>query len=514
MVKRRSLLGGAAANVAGRGWLIAVNLAIVPIYLRLLGVEAYGLVGILVSFQAIMSIMDVGLGPTLSRALARKSTESDPHAANQMHDWVKTVSTIVASTNTAFALVVALSSAWLATTWFNPKSLGPAPISLSIKLMGIIVAGQFFSNLCTNGIQALERQGLANLINSAATTVRALATIGALLAAGRTLPVFFCAQAAVALLQATAAYLTLRAILPRPLRPARFDPALLRSEWRFALGSTGISLISIVVVHVDKIVVTRLFALSEFGYYSIASSLANATPILVTPIVQACYPRFCALHATGDEAALRPFYQLSSQWITVALAGPAATVVVFASSALLAWTGNPDVAAKASLTAIFLTLGNFLSGQMNGPYTLSLAYGKTRLFLFSNALLALLLVPAMVLLVPRFGAAGAALSWLSFAAAAFVIVAPLAHRATLPSETWRWPLQDVIIPTLAAFAGALLVRVIPWPGGSGSRAMAFARVVLGFVIATAAALLTARQAAASARHALSSRFARRPVARA
>ncbi|MES1165830.1 MAG: oligosaccharide flippase family protein [Verrucomicrobiota bacterium] len=504
--KPPSIARGAAANVAGRVWLIVVNLAVVPIYLRLLGVEAYGLVGVLLGFQAIMSIMDVGLGPTLTRALARRARTGDPGTAGEMHDWVRTVSSIVALTNAAFAVVVALSSNWLAHNWFNPKTLDVGAVAHSIQLMGVVVAAQFFSNLCTNGIQAVERQGLANLVNSGGTTLRAVATVLALLGVTRSVQVFFIAQAAATSLQALAAFMTLRAVLPHHVRRSRFDLSLLTPEWRFALGSTGISLVSLAVNHIDKVVVTRFFPLSEFGYYSISSSLAAATPILVTPVVQACYPRLCAMHAAQDESALRGFYRLASQWITVALAAPTATVVVFAPEVLLAWTGDAEVAGKAARIAIWLTLGYFLNGAMNAPYALNLAYGKTRLFLIANAISAVLLVPAMALLVPRFGAAGASLGWLAYSAASLMVVAPLAHRGTLPSETWRWPLQDVLLPALGALAGAFAVRLIPWPGEGGFRVLALLRAAIGFTFALVAALLVSRKAATSVMHAFKSRL--------
>ena len=37
-----------AANVAGRAWSLALNLAAVPVYVRYLGAEAYGLIGVMV----------------------------------------------------------------------------------------------------------------------------------------------------------------------------------------------------------------------------------------------------------------------------------------------------------------------------------------------------------------------------------------------------------------------------------------------------------------------------------
>jgi len=506
--RTRSVAKGAAANVAGRIWLIGLNLAVVPVYLHLLGVEAYGLVGVLGSFQALVAVMDVGLGPTLARALARRAGDDAPESAEQIRDWVKTVSLIVATTSVGFALVVGLAGRWLARHWLNVGTLDLHAVTIAVSLMGGVVASQFFASLCTSGVQALERQGLANIVNSTAVTLRAAASIVAMLALGRTVLVFFAAQGIVTFLHALAAHGALRAVLPPSRRSGRFDVALLRSEWRFALGSSGISLISIAITQMDKLVVTRFFPLGEFGYYSVASALAGATPILVAPIAQACYPRFCAMHARGEEDSLRTFYGMASQWITVALAGPAATVVIFATDVLFAWTGNRDVARHATPVAVLLSLGFFFNAAMNAPYSLYLAYGKTRLFIVANGIATMLLVPTMILLVPRLGAVGAALGWLAYSGVCLVVVAPLAHAVTLPSETWRWSLRDVLLPAVPAFAAGLLVRAAcGWEPGP-SRIIGFGRAALGFFVATAAALLSARQARASAMPIVAARLAR------
>ena len=41
-----------------------------------MGIEAYGLVGVFTTLQAMLSLMDMGLSTTLNRALARYSAQS------------------------------------------------------------------------------------------------------------------------------------------------------------------------------------------------------------------------------------------------------------------------------------------------------------------------------------------------------------------------------------------------------------------------------------------------------
>jgi hypothetical protein len=45
-----------AANFAGVGWSVLMQIACVPLYLKFLGIEAYGLIGFYLMLQAIFQV--------------------------------------------------------------------------------------------------------------------------------------------------------------------------------------------------------------------------------------------------------------------------------------------------------------------------------------------------------------------------------------------------------------------------------------------------------------------------
>ena len=55
------------ANFAGQGAATLIQLAITPIYIHWLGIEAYGLIGFQVTLQALTQALDLGLSPTVNR---------------------------------------------------------------------------------------------------------------------------------------------------------------------------------------------------------------------------------------------------------------------------------------------------------------------------------------------------------------------------------------------------------------------------------------------------------------
>ena len=65
------------ANFAGKGWNALMLVALVPLYIRVLGIEAYGLIGFFTTLQAVFALLDLGLSTTLNRETARLSARAD-----------------------------------------------------------------------------------------------------------------------------------------------------------------------------------------------------------------------------------------------------------------------------------------------------------------------------------------------------------------------------------------------------------------------------------------------------
>src|SRR5260221_1213459 len=93
------------ANVAGKGWAALLSLAVVPIYIHFLGIEAFGLIGFFLSLMAILSLLDLGLGTALNRQFAQYSAQSGK--AQEMRDLFRTLEVIYCSIG--FSISVAMS---------------------------------------------------------------------------------------------------------------------------------------------------------------------------------------------------------------------------------------------------------------------------------------------------------------------------------------------------------------------------------------------------------------------
>ena len=64
-------------NFLGRGWGALLSIALTPVYIKFLGIEAYGLIGVFITLQSLLSILDMGLGTAANREMAVLSVRQE-----------------------------------------------------------------------------------------------------------------------------------------------------------------------------------------------------------------------------------------------------------------------------------------------------------------------------------------------------------------------------------------------------------------------------------------------------
>jgi O-antigen/teichoic acid export membrane protein len=232
-----------------------------------------------------------------------------------------------------------------------------------------------------------------------------------------------------------------------------------------------------------------LLPLNEFGYYTLAATIAAAMSAVVSPFFNALYPRFSRLVATCDEKNLIALYHQSNQLLAVLVASVAAVLVFFSDSVLRLWTHDTKLVSESHSILSILVIGTALNGLMNIPYALQLAYGWTRLALYQNLVAILIVVPSMWWLGHRYGGIGAAAVWASLNFGYVSVGIPLMHRRLLRQEMYAWYWRDVLPPVVTAMliAGAFRLVIPLVPGGPSGIALV---MLIGLITLGSSALVT------------------------
>ena len=451
-----SLKRNVLANYAGQAWSAIMTLAFVPLYIKYLGIEAYGLIGIFVVLQAWLSLLEMGTKPALAREMARFT--GGGLDAQSVWDLLRSIEIIALGIAVLIGLGVFTTSEWLASSWVQPEQISKDVVVKAFTLMGLVIAARFVENIYTNSIAGLQRQVLQNAVTIVMATLRGVGSVVVLVWVSPTIEAFFVWQGLVSLATSVVFMAVVYQILPRPPRAARFSVSALRDVWRFAAGMMSITFLALLLTQIDKIVLSRILTLEAFGYYTLAAAVAAGLHIMTTPIAAAFYPRFTELITRQDDLILREAYHLGAQLVTVLMGSAAVILIVFSERILMLWTADPELTRQVAPIMSVLALGSFLNCLMWIPYQAQLAHGWTSLSIRINTVAVVLLVPAILWVAPVYGAIGTAWIWVTLNAGYCLIGVHFMYRRILSAEKWAWYFTDVITPMTGVAAVAWLCR--------------------------------------------------------
>jgi O-antigen/teichoic acid export membrane protein len=372
---------------------------------------------------------------------------------------LRSIEWIVAGIAALMAVIVWGASGWLAGEWLRVEKLPTEVVAQAFAIMGLVTALRFIEGVYRSSLAGLQRQVLLNGLSALMATLRGLGAVGVLVWAAPTLEAFFLWQAGVSLFTIVSLAVATYGLMPRGNTRGRFRLEALLPIWRFAGGMLGITVLSLLLTQVDKVILSKLLTLTDYGYYTLAAAVAGSIFMFIGPIAQAWYPRFCALHAADQQAQLAASYHQATQLLTVIAGSVAVVVALFSRELLLLWTQNDELAARAAPIASLLILGNLLNGLMTLPYQMQLAHGWTSLTVKINLATVLVIVPLLVWVTPRWGALGAAGVWVGLNAFYVLVAVHFMYRRILAREKWRWYGQDLLIPLMPALAVAGMGKV-------------------------------------------------------
>ena len=443
------------ANLLGRAWVTLLGVAFIPVYLRFLGMEAYGLVGFFATLQGVFGLLDLGLGATINRELARLSANADRR--DEQRVLLRTLELCYWAISVTTGCLVLLLAPVIAHDWVHASQLSALSVERAVRLMGLVLALQLPFSFYQAALMGLQRQVALNAIVVATATARSVGTALVLWRVSASIEAFFLCQLAISLLQTGFTLVVAWSGLGRPFG-ARPQFTRLASIWRYAAATAANSVVGIALTQLDKVLLSSLLPLEQFGYYALAATMASFVWAVAIPINQALFPRFAQLVELGDERTLTSLYHRASQIMAVALVPAAATAVVFSWQVMFLWTRNAQTADQTALIASLLIAGTTINGLASVPGYLQSAAGWPELMVYTNIAAAIVLVPAILVMTPRYGAPGAAFVWLVLNAGYLVFNVPMMHTRLLRGELWRWYRDDLARPVVGALLAVALGR--------------------------------------------------------
>ena len=457
-----SLTKNILANYVSQIYVTLIGIVMLPLYIKYMGAEAYGLVGFFAMLQAWFNLLDMGLTPTMARETARfRGGATDALSYRRL---VRALEGVFLTVALVGGTAMFYASGYIAHDWLQASQLSLAEVQVAVQLMAIIIAMRWMCGLYRGAISGSERLVWLSGFNSMIGTLRFVGVLPVLIFVGVTPTLFFSFQFGVACIELTGllfyAYRLLPSIPTGKRLPWEWSP--LKPVLKFSLTIAFTSSVWVLVTQTDKLVLSKILPLAEYGYFTLAVLVASGVMVISGPISSAIMPRMSKLEAEGDHAGLIRVYRQATQLVAIIAGATSITVAFCAEPLLWVWTGDKLLAHQGAPVLILYALGNGILAVAAFPYYLQYAKGNLNLHLIGNAVFVILLVPTIIWVASRYGGLGAGYVWLGMNLLSFIAWLPLVHRKFEPGLNLKWYSQDILVIFLAtAIAGYCLSILFP-----------------------------------------------------
>lgn len=437
------------ANYVGKSWTAILNILLIPVYIKFLGIESYGLIGFFASLTAVIGILDLGIGNTMNRELAKRSV--NPESNKTQRDLVRTLELIYWGIAVFSGFIILVGASFIANSWIKSETLEINTILSAVSLMGLSIAFRFPMSLYQGGLMGLQKQVLVNKINVSIGTLRGLGAILVLWLVSPTIVAFFIWQAIISLIETLTFYNYIWKNLPKSSIKPSFKIDIIKEIWEYAAAISANAVIGVMMSQIDKVILSNMLTLEMFGYYTIAATAASGIWIIIMPFSLTIFPRLVVLYENKEKVKTRLLFHQFSQLLSLILLPVCAILIVFSKQILMLWLHDPIIVENAYLIMILLVFGTMLNGMVSVPVLSASAFGWPQLMTYTNFVQSFFIIPLIFLLVNWLEGVGAAIAWIALNSTYILILTPLFFRRFLRKELKKWYIFDSIIPLLSAF---------------------------------------------------------------
>ncbi|RYV02596.1 polysaccharide biosynthesis protein [Shewanella sp. OPT22] len=433
------------ANYASQIYVTIVGVALLPMYIKYMGSEAYGLVGFFAMLQAWFGVLDLGLTPTIGRETARyKGGAVSALAFRQLYRALTVIFVIVAVVGGGALFCL---SELIATKWLNLQELPVNDVIIAVQIMAISVALRWMTGLYRGVITGSELLVWLSGFNAVVATLRFVGVFASMLYFGFTPLVFFIHQFIIALIENIGLAIKSHRLLPKKIILSKdigwsFEPV--KPVLKFSLTIAFTASVWVLVTQTDKLVLSGILSLENYGYFTLAVLVANGIMMTSGPISSAIMPRIARLNAEGKHDEMIGIYRQATQMVAIVAGSVAITLVATAKPLLIAWTGSAHLAEQAAPILRLYAAGNLFLCIAAFAYYLQYAKGNLRYHLIGNIGLVVILVPSIIFAATLFGGVGGGYAWLIMNGLFLFIWVAYIHHKLVPNLHLKWLLNDVL----------------------------------------------------------------------
>jgi O-antigen/teichoic acid export membrane protein len=420
----RRILEASVSAILSKGITLLVSLATVPIAVRYLGPELYGIWITLSTTITLLVVLDLGIANTLTNLISEAYAADDSQRAARYATTAFWIVVLVASVLALVGLLI-----WPHVDWgaiFNVRN--PAlreSISKSVLIAYIIFLISLPAGLAGKMLGGYQEVRTANLF-TAAGSVLSLIFVIAIVRLHGSLQLLVLSYSGSIVGTNLLCLLWLWAHHKPWLAPWRgkIDRTVVRRLMRTGGEFFIIQLAGLVVFNSDNLVITHYLGPAAVTPYNVTWRLASYAAALQTVTTPALWPAYAEAFARDDWGWIKKTFRRTMLGTMTIAAFLSLGVVLWGRTIISHWAGTAAVPTESLI--IVMCIWVMISTYMNNTACVMVAINETRIQAWASALSAVVNLAATVWLVQRVGLVGVILG--TVGSYLLVLVAP---------QTWQ-----------------------------------------------------------------------------
>jgi O-antigen/teichoic acid export membrane protein len=452
-----ALFKNISANFLGQGWIALMGICFVPLYLKFIGVEGYGLVGFFLILSSAMAMFDGGFGAVATREASTYETASTDDKKKVVLT-LKSVECIFWTVAITLGTCITLLAPLIAEHWLTVSQEKIESVTQSLKIMGIALLLQFPIGFYYGSLIGLQKHVTLNSISSLFATTRGAGAALVLWIISPTVEWFLIWQGVNSLATVLVLRIKLISELPEWEEAGVFSIETIKRLGSFAAGVATTNILAFLLMQVDKIILSKILPLKDFGCYMLAWTVGSVAFRLISPVFNVYYPKMVSIVATQNTAETFRTFIRASQVLSLLAIPFSIWVALYSQPLLFLWTRDESVAAQANTPLLILAIGTLFYSFMQMPYALQLAHGWTRFSVWQNAVAVIFLIPLTYYLTTHYGLNGSAWPWLILNIGYVLVCSHIIFRKLSIKPASAWYLEAILIPGAIALLSLLAMK--------------------------------------------------------
>lgn len=391
-------------NLAGLVLPLLVAIVTVPLLLKGLGTERFGVLTLVWSGIGYFSLFDMGLSQALTKLVAEKLGLG---RGEEIPGLVWTGLTVMVGMGVLGSLAVAALAPWLVQNLLKIGAELHTEASASFFILSVTIPVVVATAGLCGVLEAHQRFDLINLVRVPLGLFNYLSPLVVVLFSRNLVWVVGALALGRLVFAACYGWLCLREV--PSLRRLCYDRRSVGPLLSYGGWTTVTNLIAPLMIYMDRFLIGAVVSVAAVAYYTTPFEVIFRLTVVPVAIVGALFPAFAAGLAR-DRQRVVALFERGIHYIFLILFPLTLIIVTLAGEGLELWLGS-EFAANSRAVLRWLMVGVFINGFARVPFNLILAQGRpdmtTKLFL---AELPLYLI-GLWFLARWYGIEGVAIAW-------------------------------------------------------------------------------------------------------